>query len=167
MSVPCSAPTLTFVRLRHLVLLPLLVLALLTAASLLGPVSDAATTTRSQRISQAATIATQQVGDRYQWGATGPNRFDCSGLFYYSFRRAGISIPRTSSQQAQYTRRIAKRNLRRGDLMFFYKDGRVYHMAMFLKRVDGRIRMLSAPRTGQRVRIETPWTSQWFAGTLR
>lgn len=175
MSLPVSIPVSgsifglapAFVRLRHLVLPPLLAVALLAAASFLGPVPDAAATTRSQRISHAATIATQQIGDRYQWGATGPDAFDCSGLMQYSFRRAGITIPRTSSAQAQYTRRIYKRNLRRGDLMFFHNGGRVYHVAMFLKRVDGRIHMVNAPGTGKRVRIDSPWTSQWFAGTLR
>lgn len=165
MSVSVSVPA--FARLRQLVLLPVVAFALVAAATFLGPVPDAAAATRSQHISRAVTIALQQVGDRYRWGAAGPNAFDCSGLFYYSFRRAGISIPRTSSAQGQYARRIPKSSLRRGDLMFFYDGGRIYHMAMFLKRVDGRVRMLSAPRTGQRVRIESPWTSKWFAGTLR
>ena len=50
-------------------------------------------------------IAAAQKGDPYSYGAAGPARFDCSGLVYYSFRRAGFSrIPRTSSAQAGFAR---------------------------------------------------------------
>jgi len=31
----------------------------------------------------------QQVGKPYQWGAAGPNSFDCSGLMYAAFKSAG------------------------------------------------------------------------------
>ena len=56
----------------------------------------------------------------------------------YSFRKAGIKIPRTSSAQARRAHRIPKRKLRRGDLMFFTNGGGVYHAAMFLKRDQRR-----------------------------
>jgi cell wall-associated NlpC family hydrolase len=132
----------------------------------LGPVSgaDAAST---QRVSRAANVAMQQIGDRYQYGAAGPRSFDCSGLMQYSYRLAGIKIPRTSSAQARRAHRIPKQNLRRGDLMFFTNGGGVYHAAMFLKRDRRGVVMVHSPGSGQRVERAHPWTSRWFAASMR
>lgn len=139
---------------------------------LLGPVGDAHAKkgkqqNRSSKILKATNIALKQIGDPYRYGAAGPGSFDCSGLIQFSFRNAGISVPRTSSAQAGHTRRISKAKLKRGDLMFFHNGGRVYHAAIFLGRERGRVKMLHAPSTGKRVERSTPWTSRWFAGTLR
>ena len=156
---------LSLVRTRNAVLLPILTLAVLAAVTAFGPVADASA--KSPRVARAASVALQQVGDPYRYGAAGPGAFDCSGLLQFSFRKAGISLPRTAAAQAKRARHIAKSKLRRGDLMFFSNGGRVYHAAMFLRRSKGHIVMVHAPRSGQRVRIDRPWTSRWFAATMR
>jgi cell wall-associated NlpC family hydrolase len=165
----------TLVRARNLLLLPLLTLAVLAAVTALSPVADASAVTRSQKSSQrvtvkinrAASIALHQIGDPYRYGSAGPNSFDCSGLMQFSFRRAGISIPRTAAAQAHRARHIPRNKMRRGDLMFFTGGGGIYHAAMFLKWSKGHVVMLHAPRTGQRVKIDRPWTNSWFAATMR
>ena len=119
------------------------------------------------RVLTARDIAMRQRGDAYAYGAAGPNAFDCSGLVRYSYGHAGLAVPRTSSAQAGAARRIAKKDLRSGDLMFFYGSGGVYHAAIFLRWSRGHAVMLHAPGSGERVRISVPWTSQWFGGTLR
>ena len=121
----------------------------------------------ANRVLTARDIAMHQRGDAYAYGAAGPARFDCSGLIRYSYSRAGLSVPRTSSAQAGAVRRIAKNDLRSGDLMFFYGSGGVYHAAMFLRWSHGHAVMVHSPGSGQRVRVAVPWTSSWFAGTLR
>ncbi len=153
----------------------------LTASSLVttaqpataAPSGDTSTQGRtvSQRVSarvvSAKDIAMRQRGDAYAYGAAGPDRFDCSGLVFYSFRRAGFPVPRTSGAQAGFTRRIAKKDMRAGDLMFFHGSGGVYHAAIFLKWSRGHAVMVHSPGSGQRVRVAVPWTSSWFGGTLR
>ncbi|PVG81099.1 hypothetical protein DDE18_20025 [Nocardioides gansuensis] len=119
------------------------------------------------RISSALGTALAQRGDWYAYGASGPERFDCSGLLYYSYRRAGFAIPRTSDAQAAHARRIPKRAMRPGDLMFFYGSGGVYHAAIFVRWDRGRALMVDSLRPGTRVAVRAPWTSSWFAGTLR
>ncbi|CAM3592487.1 C40 family peptidase [Nocardioides zeicaulis] len=119
------------------------------------------------RVLGARDTAMRQRGDAYAYGAAGPNSFDCSGLVYYSFRRAGFPVPRTSAAQAGFTRRVARADMRAGDLMFFYGSGGVYHAAIFLRWSHGHALMLHAPSPGQRVQVGVPWTSQWFGGTLR
>ena len=119
------------------------------------------------RVLTARDIAMRQRGDAYAYGAAGPNAFDCSGLVRYSYGHAGLAVPRTSSAQAGAARRIAKKDLRSGDLMFFYGSGGVYHAAIFLRWSHGHALMVHSPGSGQRVRVAVPWTSAWFAGTVR
>ena len=156
---------------RTFVVLPLLLLAMLfTTALVETPQAEAKSKSmsRSQRIKSGYQVATRQMGDPYSYGAAGPKAFDCSGLLYYSYRKAGFKkMPRTSGAQHSFVRNIAKRNLRRGDFVFFHNKGRVYHAAIFVGRKNGRVEILSAPRTGTRVRREMAWTSSFYAGTLR
>ncbi len=121
----------------------------------------------AQRVLGARDVAMRQRGDAYGYGAAGPHRFDCSGLIRYAYSRAGFDVPRTSSAQAGHARRVAKKDMRAGDLMFFHGSGGVYHAAIFLRWSRGHAVMLHAPGSGERVRVAVPWTSQWFGGTLR
>jgi cell wall-associated NlpC family hydrolase len=149
----------------------LLALAIVAAASMLAPTEASATSkpsaARQQKVMRAASVALQQIGDPYKYGAAGPRAFDCSGLMKYSFRKAGIKLPRTASAQSKRAHRIAKGKLRRGDLMFFTDGGGVYHAAMFLKWQHGHAVMVHSPGSGERVRRDHPWTKQWFAATMR
>ncbi len=154
-------------RLRALVAFPVLLAAMVGSTLALAPAADAATSHR-HKIVHARNVALHQIGDPYQYGAAGPNRFDCSGLIYYSYHRAGLKhVPRTSSAQARHSRHIKKRNLRPGDFMFFTDGGGVYHVAIFLKWRHGHAVMLHSPSPGKRVQRAKPWTRHWFAGTLR
>jgi cell wall-associated NlpC family hydrolase len=121
----------------------------------------------NNRIVSAERTALAQRGDAYSYGAAGPNAFDCSGLIFYSYRRAGLNVPRTSSAQAAHARRIPKQNMRPGDLMFFSGSGGVYHAGIFVGYRHGRAMMVHSPGSGQRVTVAAPWTSSWFGGTLR
>lgn len=161
--------------LRTLLLAPLLAFAILAAMSAFAPASDAtassssarASAARQQKVLRAASVALRQIGDPYRYGAAGPGSFDCSGLMKYSYAKAGIKLPRTAAAQSHRAHRIAKRNLRRGDLMFFTDGGGVYHAAMFLKWQHGRAVMVHSPGSGQHVRRDHPWTNRWFAATMR
>ena len=121
----------------------------------------------SNRVVSAKDTAMRQRGDAYAYGGAGPERFDCSGLIYYSYRRAGFAVPRTSGAQAGFVRRISKQAMRPGDLMFFTGGGGVYHAAIFLKWSHGHAVMVHSPGSGERVKVAVPWTSSWFGGTLR
>ena len=142
-------------------------LTLTLVPSMSAPAS-AATLTMSQREVNALLVARHHVGDPYEYGAAGPHAFDCSGLTHYSLVRAGFrNVPRTAASQAQRARHIARKYLRRGDLIFFTHGGSVYHVAFFIRWENGRALILHAPYPGARVRYELIWTNSWFAGTLR
>ena len=156
-------------RARTFVLLPVLLLAMIfTTALVEAPQAEAKTKSRAHRVQVGYQVATKQMGDPYRYGAAGPRAFDCSGLLFYSYHKAGFrGLPRTSSAQYKFVRHIKKRNLRRGDFVFFHNRGRVYHAAIFVGRKNGRVMILSAPRSGTRVRKELAWTTSFYAGTLR
>jgi peptidoglycan DL-endopeptidase CwlO len=67
----------------------------------------------------AIAFAEQQLGKPYQWGGTGPDSFDCSGLVMMAYRAAGIDIPRTSEQQWTWGPRVSPSQVQAGDLVFF------------------------------------------------
>ena len=59
-----------------------------------------------------------KLGYQYEFGATGPATFDCSGLAYWAHKELGILIPRTAFQQSQNGSLVQKK-LQPGDLVFF------------------------------------------------
>lgn len=104
---------------------------------------------------EALKVVAAQKGDPYQWGATGPSRFDCSGLMMYSFKRVGKTIPRTTNDQYARAVKVNASNRKVGDLVFLYSGSNEYHVMMYA----GSGYVWHAPRTGERVKKERLWTS--------
>jgi cell wall-associated NlpC family hydrolase len=166
---------------RHAVALPVLLvttvlaaLAMTVAASLLAALPANASlqhqshrSARDLKIHHGLEVAIRHKGDPYSYGSAGPYAFDCSGLTMFSYDKAGLHLPRTSGGQAQAVRHIPKRNLHRGDLVFFTSGGHVYHVAIYLGHHGGRRWILHAPHSGTVVQRDPIWTRSWFAGTLR
>ncbi|NYI76082.1 C40 family peptidase [Nocardioides panzhihuensis] len=115
------------------------------------------------KIERAISVASEQIGDPYVWGATGPSSFDCSGLTQYAFSAAGIELPRVSRDQAAALPSVPNDQIQRGDLMFWGSP--VYHVGIFLRWENGQAIMLHAPKPGASVREEAAWDG-WFAGSI-
>lgn len=98
---------------------------------------------------KAVAFARAQLGKPYVWGATGPNSYDCSGLTQAAWRAAGVALPRTTWDQAEAAPRIATKDLRPGDLVFFYGD--ISHVGIYI----GGGCMIHAPRPGAYVREDS------------
>lgn len=103
---------------------------------------------------KAVAVAASKRGAPYAYGATGPKRFDCSGLTLYAFRKAGRKLPRTANQQYQQTRRIPPVQRAPGDLVFFPKGATMSHVGIYA----GRGKIWHAPRPGGHVRLEQIWS---------
>lgn len=63
------------------------------------------------------------LGTRYVYGGSTPKGFDCSGFTSYVYKKCGIKINRTATQQAAQGKYVSKSNLQPGDLVFFDTDG--------------------------------------------
>lgn len=73
----------------------------------------------SGNLQAVVNFALAQVGDSYQWGATGPDRWDCSAITMAAYARIGIKLPHQSEQQMRYGRPVSRSDLKPGDLIFW------------------------------------------------
>lgn len=108
----------------------------------------------------AIRFAIKQIGDRYVFGAAGPNTWDCSGLTMMAYRAAGVSLPHSSKAQIGYGRKVSRAALQPGDLVFFYRP--ISHVGIYI----GGGKMLHAPRPGKTVTV-TDIGGRWYAGAVR
>jgi murein DD-endopeptidase len=93
-------------------------------------------------------IAHDMVGAPYRYGGSSPRGFDCSGLVYYSYREAGLQVPRTTGEQYRQSERISLASLQRGDLLFFrISRAKISHVGIYAG--DGRF--IHAPSGGKQV----------------
>jgi len=126
-----------------------------TTASYTGPTSTQA--------EKAVAFAYAQLGKPYQWGATGPNSYDCSGLAQAAWAAAGVAIPRDTYEQWAALPHISSSAIQPGDLLYY--DG-VGHVAMYV----GNGYMIDAPQTGmdvEKIPMDTGWYASSFVGAAR
>jgi len=102
------------------------------------------------------------LGKPYVWGATGPNKFDCSGFTQKVFSKVGIRIPRNSRAQAKVGEYIDFHNLKRGDMVFFEtnkkRPGYITHVGIYLS--EGKF--IHASSGGKRVMISSLIKSNYY-----
>jgi peptidoglycan endopeptidase LytE len=67
------------------------------------------------------TAINDRLGSPYRWGATGPNRFDCSGFVWSIFQASGISFERESARSlfAHFEPAPEGEQFKFGTLVFF------------------------------------------------
>jgi len=104
----------------------------------------------------ALRYALKQLGSRYMFGAAGLVYWDCSGLTMRALGAAGISVPHSAAAQTSFGRSVPLNQIRPGDLVFFGQP--IAHVGIYF----GGGKMVDAPHSGARVRIET--FSSWFGG---
>ena len=101
------------------------------------------------------------LGVPYRYGGMSPRSgFDCSGFVAFVYRRFGVALPHYTFAQFQRGRRVARRRLDPGDLVFF--DG-LNHVGLYI----GRGRFIHAPHSGSHVRVERLRYGGRFAGARR
>ena len=84
-------------------------------------------------------FAKQQIGDSYQYGAKGPNSFDCSGLVHYVFRSENIITSGSAASLSNLGKGIKKEDAQKGDLVFYKKGGDIFHVSIISETVSGEI----------------------------
>lgn len=75
---------------------------------------------------EIVSTAKKHMGTAYSYGSSSSTVFDCSGFTYYVYKQHGISIPRSSAEQATVGQQVSKGDLQIGDLVIFsntYKSG--------------------------------------------
>lgn len=93
--------------------------------------------------------AMKHLGTPYKLGACKPGAFDCSGFVYFVYQKFDFELPRTSKEQAREGRRLwCRRNIRKGDLLFFKgansRKRRVAHVGIVISKKGEPIRFIHA-----------------------
>jgi len=107
----------------------------------------------------AASHARKMAGKPYRLAGASPSTgFDCSGLVQFSFRQAGVAVPRSTQEQRRASARVGVSNLKRGDLLFFDQEGKKNsHVGIYL----GEGRFVHAPSSGKQVRTDRLDAPYW------
>jgi cell wall-associated NlpC family hydrolase len=137
--------------------------AQVAAASVGGSTNSANVTTApvaytgptSTQAGQAVAFAYAQLGKPDVWGATGPDSYDCSGLMYAAWQSAGITLPRTTTEEWAGLPHIPMSDLQPGDLILYNGES---HVAMYV----GNGYIIDAPHTGAVVE-KLPESTSWYA----
>lgn len=118
---------------------------------------DTVLTSASELIGNAMVF----LGVNYRYGGSSPETgFDCSGFVRTTFEKArGYVLPRRAADQAAATQKIAKEELKPGDLVFFNTMRRAFsHVGIYI----GEGKFIHAPRTGSSVRVDDMNSSYWL-----
>jgi hypothetical protein len=129
------------------------------AAGLTGTTSATTGTVASGSGSAAVQAAQKYLGVPYAWGGTDARTgFDCSGLVQQVYADLGVSLPRTSSQQATTGRAVASLDeAQPGDLVFFDNSSSragIDHVGIYV----GGGKMIAAPQEGDVVKVQSVGT---------
>lgn len=100
-------------------------------AALLRKIADNPKTSEQQL--RFLTEGIRHLGKEYNWGSTGPDEFDCSGLtLYVSKQVLGLDLPDTARQQyATIPLHVLRSKLQPGDLVYFGGE-RITHVGIYL-----------------------------------
>ncbi|MFE6070611.1 NlpC/P60 family protein [Streptomyces sp. NPDC056525] len=109
---------------------------------------------------EALRFAVGQIGKPYEWGAEGPETYDCSGLTQQAWAAAGLEVPRTSQEQWATLPRVPLAELRPGDLVVYFPGAT--HVAVYL----GEGLVVQAPRPGGKVKV-SPIAANPLLGAVR
>jgi cell wall-associated NlpC family hydrolase len=109
----------------------------------------------SEVAARAIAFAEAQLGKPYQWGAAGPDTYDCSGLTMEAWAQAGVALLHYTGYQWEEGPHVSLDDLEPGDLLFYATDNSdpatIHHVGIYI----GNGEMVDAPYTGAFVRIDS------------
>ena len=142
------------------------------AQSLVRPADGQCITISScSKIDSLVQLALTKKGKPYVRAGSGPNSFDCSGFTMWVYKQFGIDLPHGSVTQFKVGKKVERKDIRPGDLVFFYRSRCVGHVGL-VTEVDsaGNVTFIHAStyKTGVKLdRLDGNWYGRTFCGTRR
>ncbi len=138
-----------------------------TQGSTTGPSWASSSGASASQGDVAANWALSQLGKPYQWGAAGPQTYDCSGLTMVAWAHAGVSLLHYTGYQWDEGPHVPLDQLQRGDLLFYATNNSdpdtIHHVGIYI----GNGMMVDAPFTGALVRVDSIYQPGTPIGAVR
>ncbi len=108
------------------------------------------------RLGALLTVATDELGEPYEWGGDGPSIWDCSSFVRHAYSEVGIRMPRTARAQRDWMAdgngiRIEPGEEQPGDLVFwddYLGPDEIGHVAMVWDPDESSTIEARTPETG-------------------
>lgn len=72
------------------------------------------------------------LGVPYMYGGTSTDGIDCSAFVKNVFNHIGYDLPRTAAQQYDFTKKIDRNQVKEGDLIFFRRRDKIFHVGIYI-----------------------------------
>ena len=116
----------------------------------------------SKEIKKVIKEAESYMGTKYKYGGTTRKGLDCSALTQNAYSTIGVSLPRSSSDQSKVGKKVSRKKVQPGDLVFFSakSNGRVDHVGMIVEVKGEDVNFIHAS-TSKGVRVDALNTGYW------
>jgi len=112
--------------------------------------------------SQIVDDSEELLGTKYRYGGVNPRSgMDSSGLTNYVFQNAGITLRRSSSEQAKDGVSVRFKDAQAGDLVFFKKGGQVFHVAVITNYDGNNMQVIHSTTSRGVIQEEVLHNSYW------
>ena len=106
--------------------------------------------------------AESYLGVPYRYGGINKNGIDCSGLMTNCYRTVGVTLPRSSREQATIGKQVNRKELKPGDLVFFSsKNNKAVDHVGLVTQVRGTEVIFIHASTSKGVRFDRLDTGYW------
>lgn len=120
------------------------------------------TWTNAEAEARLRSAAADWDGVAHEWGGSSHRGVDCSGLVQSIFEdEFGLSVPRTTQDQATIGRNVSRSRLRPGDLVFFRPEFKKRHVGIYVS--DGEFLHASSSDGVTVSKLDgSYWTDSWW-----
>lgn len=106
--------------------------------------TQASESVESESYSNVVDFAKNFVGTKYKWAGNTPAGFDCSGYTGYVYKEFNKSLPRRAVEQYNQSKKIKRKQVKAGDLVFFGSKSNINHVGIVVSNSKDELIMIHA-----------------------